>query len=113
MHVKVLSNQASKQPEIIKNILKMQRVLFHKSHDIENMLLLIIHVDKMCSKGDNFFLNKTSSFFLSLHFESNKNRRSPHDIPSPTVISLTQEQIISFPRKKLTKELQDFKSKLF
>jgi hypothetical protein len=25
----------------------------------------------------------------------------------------TQEQIISFPKKKITKELQDFKSKLF
>jgi hypothetical protein len=45
--VKVLSNQESKQPETINNALKMQRVLFHRSHDIENKLLIIIHADKM------------------------------------------------------------------
>ena len=47
MSVEVISNQASKQPEKINNALKMQRVLFHKSHDIENKLLIIIYVDKM------------------------------------------------------------------
>jgi hypothetical protein len=47
MFVEVISIQASKQPEKINNALKMQRVLFHKSHDIENKLLIIIYVDKM------------------------------------------------------------------
>jgi hypothetical protein len=43
--VEVLSNQASKQPGTINNALKMQRILFHKIHDIKNKLL-IIHADK-------------------------------------------------------------------
>ena len=47
MPVEVLYNQASKQPGTINNTLKMQRELFHRSHDIENKLLIIIHVDKM------------------------------------------------------------------
>jgi len=44
--VEVLSNQASKQPGTINNALKMQRILFHKIHDINNKLLIIIHADK-------------------------------------------------------------------
>jgi len=36
-----------KQPETINVALKMQKVYFHKSHDIENKLLIIIHVNKM------------------------------------------------------------------
>ena len=64
--VEVLSNQASKQPRIINNALKMQGILFHKIHDIKNKLLIIIHADKdECSKRGKFFLNKTSSFFSS------------------------------------------------
>ena len=44
----------------------MQRVLFHKIHDIKNKLLIIIHADKnKCSKRDKFFSSKTSSFFSS------------------------------------------------
>ena len=46
MPVEVPSNQASKQPRIINNALKMQRILFHKIHDIKNKLLIIIHADK-------------------------------------------------------------------
>jgi len=46
MPVEVLSNQASKQPRTINNALKMQRILFHKIHDIKNKLLIIIHADK-------------------------------------------------------------------
>jgi len=44
--VEVLSNQASKQSRTINNALKMQRILFHKIHDIKNKLLVIIHGDK-------------------------------------------------------------------
>jgi hypothetical protein len=44
--VEVLSNQASKQSRTINNAFKMQRILFHKIHDIKNKLLIIIHVDK-------------------------------------------------------------------
>jgi hypothetical protein len=55
--VEVLSNQASKRPRTINNALKMQRILFHKIHDIKNKLLIIIHADKNeCSKRDKFFL---------------------------------------------------------
>ena len=46
VYVEVLSNQASKQPGTINNALKIQRILFHKIHDIKNKLLIIIHVDK-------------------------------------------------------------------
>jgi len=113
--VEVLSNQASKQPRTINNALKMQRILFHKIHDIKNKLLIIIHADKNeCSQRDKFFSYKTSSLFsspplwkpiktkghLTMYFH-----RRPH--------CQTQEKIISFSRKKITKELQDFKSKLF
>jgi hypothetical protein len=38
--VEVLSNQASKQPRTINNALKMQRILFHKIHDIKNKLII-------------------------------------------------------------------------
>jgi hypothetical protein len=80
--VKVLSNQASKQPRTINNALKMQRILFHKIHDIKNKLLIIIHVDKNeCLKRDKFFFSyKTSSFFSS---PSLWNKRSSHDVFSP------------------------------
>jgi hypothetical protein len=33
----------------------MQRVLFHRSHDIENKLLIIIHADKMSVKKETSF----------------------------------------------------------
>jgi len=58
MHVKVLSNQASKQLETINDALKMQRILFHKSHDIENKLLIIIHANKISVQKENFFFLK-------------------------------------------------------
>jgi hypothetical protein len=113
--VKVISNQASKQPRTINNALKMQRILFLKIPDIKNKLLIIIYADiNECSKKDQFFSYKISSFFSSpslwkpiktkghliIYFH-----RRPH--------CQTQEHIISFLRKKITKELQDFKSKLF
>jgi hypothetical protein len=110
--IEVISNQASKQPRTINNALKMQRILFHKIHDIKNKLLIIIHADKNeCSKRDKFFSYKTSSFFSrAFHIETKGHLMTyfhwrPH--------YQTQEQIISFPRKQITEELQDFKSKLF
>jgi hypothetical protein len=53
--IEVLSNQVSKQPWNNNNALKMQRVLFHRSHDIENKLLIIIHADKMSVKKETSF----------------------------------------------------------
>jgi len=110
--IEVLSNQASKQPRTINNALKMQRILFHKIHDIKNKLLIIIHADKkwMIQKEINFSHTKPRAFSRALHFETKGHLMMyfhwrPH--------CQTQEQIISFPRKKITKELQDFKSKLF
>jgi len=44
--VEILSNQESKQPGIINNALKMQRMPFHKIYDIRNKILIIIHADK-------------------------------------------------------------------
>jgi len=79
--IEVLSNQASKQPRTINNALKIQRILFHKIHDIKNKLLIVIHADKNeCSKRDKFFSYKTSSFFSS---PSLWNKRSSHDMFSP------------------------------
>jgi len=48
-------------------LLKCKR-LFHRSRDIASKLLIIIHADKMSirKKLDNFFSNKTSSFYLNL-----------------------------------------------
>ena len=48
--VKVPFNQASKQPGLINNALKMQRAPFHRSHDIKNKLLIIIHTIKWVFK---------------------------------------------------------------
>jgi hypothetical protein len=45
--IEVFSNQANKQVGTINGALKMQKVLFHKSHDIKNKLLIIIHVYEM------------------------------------------------------------------
>jgi len=63
--VEVLSNQASKQPRTINNDLKMQRILFHKIHDIKYKLLIIIHANKNeCSKRDKFFLVQNLKLLL-------------------------------------------------
>jgi hypothetical protein len=62
-------------------------------------------------KKDKFFsCTKPRAFAQPLHFETKGHlmmyfHQRPH--------CQTQEQIISFPRKIITKELQDFKSKLF
>jgi hypothetical protein len=113
--IEVLSNQASKKPRTINNALKMQRIFFfHKIHDIKNELLIIIHVDKnKCSKKKErqvFSRTKPRAFAQALHFET-KGHLMMYFYQRPHC--QTQEQIISFPRKIITKELQDFKSKLF
>jgi len=84
--VEVLSNQASKQPRTINNALKMQRIHFHKIHDIKNKLLSIIHADKNeCSKRDKFFLIQNLELFLEPFILKKKkqNKRSPHNVFSP------------------------------
>jgi hypothetical protein len=66
----------------------MQRVLFHKSHDIENKLLIIIHANKMSVKKKTKFSQiKPRAFFLALRFETHKSKRSPHGVPSPMIMS--------------------------
>jgi hypothetical protein len=61
-------------------------------------------------KKTSFSYTKPRAFSQALHFETKGHlmmyfhRRPPCQ---------TQEQIISFSRKKITKELQDFKIKLF
>jgi hypothetical protein len=69
--------------------------------------MLIIDVQK---KTSFFSRTKPRAFAQALHFETKGHlmmyfHQRPH--------CQTQEQIISFPRKIITKELQDFKSKLF
>ena len=62
--IEVLSNQASK-PRTINNALKMQRILFHKIHDIKSKLLIIIHaVKNECLKRDKILLIQNLELFL-------------------------------------------------
>jgi hypothetical protein len=111
--VEVLSNQESKQPGTINNALKMQRVLFHRNHAIENKLIIIIHADKISVQEEiNFSQTKPRVFARALHFETYKNRRSPLDVPSPND-KYCQHRSKSFVFQEKTRELQGFKSKLF
>ena len=49
----------------------MQRVLFHRSHDIENKLFIIIHADKMSvQKETSFSQTKPRAFSQAIHFEN-------------------------------------------
>jgi hypothetical protein len=42
----------------------MQIVTFHRSHDIKNKLLIIIHTDKMSVQKNIIFLKQNLEFFL-------------------------------------------------
>jgi len=54
----------------------MQRVLFHKSHDIENKLLIIIHVDKMSvQKETSFSQTKPRPFLEPFTLETHKKQK--------------------------------------
>jgi hypothetical protein len=47
----------------------MQWVLFQRSHDIENKLLIIIHADKMSvQKETNVSQTKSRAFSRAIHF---------------------------------------------
>ena len=99
--IKVLSNQASKQPRTINNALKMQRILFHNIHDIKNKLLIIIHADKdEGSKRDKFFFIQNLEPFLEpFTLKTHKNKRSSHDVFSPKT-SLPNTRANNFFSKK-------------
>jgi hypothetical protein len=62
----------------------MQRILFHKIHDIKNKLFIIIHADKNeCSKETSFSHTKPQAFSRALHFETKGHlmtyfHRRPH-----------------------------------
>jgi hypothetical protein len=91
----------------------MQRILFHKIHDIKNKLLIIIHADKNeCLKRDKLFSsNKTSSFFSSPSLWKQKGHLMTY-FHQKTFLPNTRVNNLFFKKKK-NKELQDFKSKLF
>jgi hypothetical protein len=109
--IEVLSNQASKQPRTINNALKMQRILFIRfmtSRINYSLLFMLIKIN--FQKETSFSHTKPRDFSRASHFETKGHLMMyfhwrPH--------CQTQEQIISLPRKKITKKLQDFKSKLF
>ena len=42
----------------------MQRAPFHRSHDIKNKLLIIIHADKMSVQKEIIFLKQNLELFL-------------------------------------------------
>ena len=100
--LEVLSNEASKQPGTIKNALKMQRKLFHKIHDIKNKLLIIIHVNKWMFKKRQIFLIQNLELFLEPF--SLKQKVISWCIFTEDLIA-KHEQIIYFPRKKITKDV--------
>jgi hypothetical protein len=51
----------------------MQRILFHKIHDIKNKLLIIIHADKNeCSKREKFLPGRATGLFTDARVR-NKN----------------------------------------
>ena len=90
---------------------KCKEYFFHKIHDIKKELLIIIHVDNRSKKKRQVFSRtKPRAFAQALHFET-KGHLMMYFYQRPHC--QTQEQIISFSRNKITKELQDFKSKLF
>ena len=91
----------------------MQRILFHKIHDIKNKLLIIIHADKMNVKKKRqvVFVKQNLELFLEPFTLKTKGHLMVYFHQRSHC--QTQEQIIFFPRKKITKEPQDFKSKLF
>jgi hypothetical protein len=109
--VEVLSNQASKQPRAINNALEMQIILFIRFMTSRtNYSLLFMLIKMNVQKETSFSHTNTRAFSRAFHFETKGHlmmyfHQRPH--------CQTQEQIISLPRKKITKELQDFKSKLF
>jgi len=73
-------------------LLKWKKIFFHRSHDIENKLFIIIHADKInVRKKTNFSQTKLRVFSRALRFETHKSRRSPRDVPSLMIISPTQE----------------------
>jgi hypothetical protein len=64
----------------------------------------------MFKKESSFSHTKPRAFSRALHFETKGHLMTYFHRRSHCQ---TQEQIISFSRKKIIKELQDFKSKLF
>jgi len=81
---------------------KCKEYFFHKIHDIKKELLIIIHVDNRCSKKKRqvFSRTKPRAFAQALHFET-KGHLMMYFHQRP--YCQTQEQIISFPRKIITK----------
>ena len=65
---------------------KCKDYFFHRSHDIENKLLIIIHADKMSvQKKTSFSETKPRAFSRPFTLKTYKNRKSPHDILSPKI----------------------------
>jgi hypothetical protein len=84
--VEVLSNQASKQPGIINNALKMQRILFIRFMTSRiNYSLLFMLIKMNVKKRDKFFFFKQNLelFLKPFTLKTYKNKRSPHDVFSP------------------------------
>jgi hypothetical protein len=84
--VEVLSNQASKQPGIINNALKMQRILFIRFMTSRiNYSLLFMLIKMNVKKRDKFFFFKQNLelFLKPFTLKTYKNKRSSHDVFSP------------------------------
>ena len=99
MPVKVLSNQENKQPGTTNNALKMQRVLFHRSHDIKNKLPFIIHADKMSVQEETNFSQTKPRVFLLKPFTLKPIKIDGHLLTYLHQMTNIANIVISFLRK--------------
>jgi hypothetical protein len=76
-----------------------------------NYSLLFMLIKMSVKKKDKFFFKQNLELFLEPFTLKTKGYLMVYFHQRPHC--RTQEQIIYFSRKKITKELQDFKSKLF
>jgi len=90
---------------------KCKECFFIKVMTSKTNYSLLFMLIKCGFKKRHFFLKQPWVFSRALHFETHKSRRSSHSVLSSILISSTQEQIISFPRK-ITRELHDFKTQI-
>jgi hypothetical protein len=68
----------------------------------------------MFKKRQVFLIQNLELFLKPFTLKTLKKKKgSLHNVFSPKTSLPNTRAIISFPRKKITKELQDFKSKLF
>ena len=90
----------------------MQRVLFHRSRDIKNKLLIIIHDDKMSVQMETTFLKQNLELLLQ-PFTLKSIKTESHLMTYFHQRQYRRTRASNHFSKKKTKELKEFKSKFF